>query len=111
MAKQKIVYDSQFAFYRQLLYFYQSAKPAIRKTYTDLTRKYLDYNDTEKNAAAFLRRPQFEALETYVFLKEFLGNRPLREIFDSWINNRGMNLPPIQRLLMPRARSACSMTR
>jgi hypothetical protein len=87
MAKTKQVYDTQFAFYQQLLYFYKSGRQAIRREYTDLTRKYLDFNDKEKNSSAFLRRPQFEALEMYVFLKEFFGNRPLREIFTSWINN------------------------
>jgi hypothetical protein len=85
MAKQK--YDIQFAFYQQLLHFYKSGRQAIRRKYTDLTRKYLDFNDKEKNSSAFLRRPQFEALEMYVFLKEFFGNRPLREIFISWLNN------------------------
>ena len=31
----------------------------------------LDFNNPEKNPKAFLRQPQFEALEIYVFLKEF----------------------------------------
>jgi hypothetical protein len=89
MAKSKQIYDTQFAFYQQLLHFYKSGRQAIRREYTDLTRKYLDFNDREKNSSAFLRRPQFEALEIYVFLKEFFGNRPLQEIFNSWLNNEG----------------------
>ena len=47
----------------------------------ELTRKFLDFNNPEKNPKAFLRQPQFEALETYVFLKEFLGNAKVEEIF------------------------------
>ncbi|MEM7392846.1 MAG: type III restriction endonuclease, partial [Verrucomicrobiota bacterium] len=38
---------------------------------------------------AFLRRPQFEALEMYVFLKEFCENRPLWETFKDWSEKKG----------------------
>jgi hypothetical protein len=44
----------------------------------------LSYNDSEENPKAFLRRPQFEALEMYVFIKEFLDNAHMYEIFDDW---------------------------
>ena len=38
---------------------------------------------------AFLRQPQFEALETYVFLKEFLDNAKVEEIFKAWYERSG----------------------
>jgi hypothetical protein len=43
----------------------------------------LDYNDPS-NARSFLRKPQFEALEIYIFLKEFLENEPVHKIFKDW---------------------------
>ena len=36
----------------------------------------------------FLRKPQFEALEMYVFIKEFMNNAHMYEIFDDWRNQR-----------------------
>jgi len=78
-----------FAFFRFLWQFYQANKGNIRKSYRELTRKFLDFNDPEKNPKAFLRQPQFEALETYVFLKEFLGNAKVEEIFKAWYERSG----------------------
>ena len=63
-----------FAFFRFLWQFHQDNRGKLRQSYRELTRKYLDFNNPEKNPKAFLRQPQVEALETYVFLKEFLGN-------------------------------------
>jgi len=77
-----------FAFYEQLYRYYQVNRRKIRSRYNDLTRKFLAYNDREENPTAFLRRPQFEALEMYVFIKEFLGNAQVYEIFDDWRNKR-----------------------
>ena len=54
-----------------------------------MTRKFLAYNDSEENPHAFLRRPQFEALEMYVFVKEFMGNPQVYQMFDDWRNKRG----------------------
>ena len=48
----------------------------------------LAYNDKKQNPDAFLRTPQFEALEMYVFIKEFMGNKQVYEIFDDWRNKR-----------------------
>jgi hypothetical protein len=73
-----------FAFFRFLWQFYQANRGVIRQSYKELTRKFLDFNNPEKNPKAFLRQPQFEALETYVFLKEFLGNAKVEEIFKAW---------------------------
>lgn len=78
-----------FAFFQFLWQFYQSNRGAIRQNYKELTRKFLDFNNPEKNPKAFLRQPQFEALETYVFLKEFLGNSKVEEIFQQWFEKLG----------------------
>lgn len=78
-----------FAFFRFLWQFHQDNRGAIRSHYKELTRKFLDFNNPEKNPKAFLRQPQFEALETYVFLKEFLGNTKVEEIFKAWYERSG----------------------
>ncbi|MDR1831463.1 MAG: DEAD/DEAH box helicase family protein [Fusobacteriaceae bacterium] len=77
-----------FAFYEQLLMYYKANRRKIRSRYNDLTRKFLAYNDCDENPTAFLRRPQFEALELYVFIKEFLDNAQMFQIFDDWRNKR-----------------------
>lgn len=82
-------YDSNFSFHEQLWYYYTANRGKIRSRYNDLTRKFLAYNDSEENPHAFLRRPQFEALEMYVFVKEFMGNPQVYQMFDDWRNRRG----------------------
>lgn len=82
-------YDSNFSFHEQLWYYYTSNRGKIRSRYNDLTRKFLAYNDSEENPHAFLRRPQFEALEMYVFVKEFMDNPQVYQMFDDWRNKRG----------------------
>jgi hypothetical protein len=77
-----------FAFYEQLKHYYQTNRRKIRSRYNDLTRKFLAYNDREENPTAYLRLPQFEALEMYVFIKEFMGNPQVYEMFDDWRNRR-----------------------
>ena len=81
-------YAEEFAFYQQLKYFYDSNRGKVRSRYNDLTRKFLAYNDKNENPDAFLRLPQFEALEMYVFIKEFMGNPQVYEMFDDWRNRR-----------------------
>ncbi len=78
-----------FAFFQFLWQFYQSNRGTIRTHYKELTRKFLDFNNPDKNPKAFLRQPQFEALETYIFLKEFLGNVKVEEIFQQWFEKQG----------------------
>ncbi|WLA75042.1 DEAD/DEAH box helicase family protein [Bradyrhizobium diazoefficiens] len=78
-----------FAFFHFLWQFYQANRGTIRSHYKELTRKFLDFNNPEKNPKAFLRKPQFEALEIYVFLKEFLGNTKVEEIFQDWFEKKG----------------------
>jgi len=78
-----------FAFFHFLWQFYQSNRGTIRSHYKELTRKFLDFNNPEKNPKAFLRQPQYEALEIYIFLKEFLGNAKVEEIFQAWFEKTG----------------------
>lgn len=80
---------NSFAFFDFLQEFYLNNKGRIRNRYKDLTKKFLDYNDFEKNPHAYLRRPQFEALEMYVFLKEFCGNPQIYDLFDKWFKREG----------------------
>lgn len=79
-----------FAFFNFLRWYYISHKNNIRKTYTLITKKFLDYNDVNVNKNAWLRRPQFEALEMYVFIKEYLDNRTMQEIFNLWKNKESI---------------------
>lgn len=78
-----------FAFFQFLWQFYQINRGTIRQHYKELTRKFLDFNNPDRNPKAFLRQPQFEALEIYVFLKEFLGNAKVEEIFQQWFEKQG----------------------
>jgi hypothetical protein len=82
-------YDEQFAFYEQLRLYYVHNRGKIRSRYNELTKKFLAYNDREVNPTAFLRPPQFEALEMYVFVKEFMDNAHMHEIFDLWRKRKG----------------------
>ena len=83
-------YDESLAFYEGLRWYYLKNKGKIRKNYKRITLKLLDYNDRSVNPEAFLRPPQFEAFEMYVFVKEFLGNEPMYKIFDDWRKRRGV---------------------
>ena len=87
MAKEA---SMEFAFFEFLRSFYLEHKGSIRNRYREITKKYLDYNDREKNPDAFLRQPQFEALEMYVFIKEFMNNQQMHEIFDDWSKRNGV---------------------
>lgn len=87
MAKSKSA-SLNFAFFTHLLDFYQQNRGRIRQHYRDLSKKYLDYNDPS-NARAYLRQPQFEALEMYIFLKEYLNNEPVHQIFREWSDVTG----------------------
>ncbi|MCB2295457.1 DEAD/DEAH box helicase family protein [Clostridium algoriphilum] len=81
-------FDIQFSFFSALRYYYESNRGKIRRNYKDLTRKFLDYNDKITNPNAYLRRPQFEALEMYVFIKEFMNNKQVFTMFDEWRNKQ-----------------------
>lgn len=90
MAKQQQQYSEADAFYKQLWYFYQNHKGTIRRGYKQITKKLLDYNDRAVNPEAFLRPPQFEAFEMYVFVKELMGNEPMYRMFDAWRKREGV---------------------
>lgn len=79
-----------FAFFQALYNFYQANRGRIRKNYRQLTKQILDFNDPELRSDAYLRRPQFEALEIYVFLKEFGGNRHVHQLFRDWAKTEGL---------------------
>lgn len=81
-------FDLNFSFNEQLWYYYSMNRGKIRSRYNDLTRKFLAYNDSTENSHAFLRKPQFEALEMYVFVKEFMNNKQVYEMFDDWRHRR-----------------------
>jgi len=67
--------DLGFAFFGPLRDFYLENRRHVRSLYKDLSKKFLDFNDPKENNA-FLREPQFEALEMYIFLKSFATTRP-----------------------------------
>ena len=69
-------------FYELLRKFYVENRGLIRKKYHVLSKKFLDHNDPSLNG--WLRVPQFEALEMYVFLKEFCENQQLALVFENW---------------------------
>ena len=85
----KVNLNEDFAFYEQLKHFYARNQRKIRSHYNDLTRNFLAYNDASENPDAFLRGPQFEALEIYVFIKEFMNNAQVADMFDAWRNREG----------------------
>jgi hypothetical protein len=85
MAKKNKV---ELPFYKYLWNFYSANKSEIKKEYTVLTRRILAHANPE-NPGAFLRKPQYEAFEIYVFLKEYLGNPKLFDLFNDWRHNQG----------------------
>lgn len=72
-----------FPFHQHLRLFYDQNEGAIKRRYHKISLKFLDFNDPD-NGTSFLRRPQFEALEMYIFLKEFGDNRHLAQLFKDW---------------------------
>ena len=75
-------FDLNFAFFTYLRIFYNENRGHIRRHFRDLSKKFLDFNDPA--SGAFMWQPQFEALEMYIFLKEYLNNRHVHEIFTDW---------------------------
>ena len=74
--KKQAAVSLDFAFFNSLTNFQRVNRGALRRRYRDLTKKFLDFNDPgEDESEAYLRRPQFEALETYVFLKGVADKR------------------------------------
>ena len=79
----------EFAFFNVLWEFYSVNRGTIRSHHKELSLKFLDFNNPEKNPNAFLRKPQFEALEVYVFLKEFMDNSKVEQVFQDWFEKKG----------------------
>lgn len=90
MAKAKKTVRQDFAFFQALLKFYSDNRGRIRQSYKQLTKQILDFNDPVLRTDAYLRKPQFEALEIYVFLKEFGDNTHVHQLFHQWARNEGM---------------------
>jgi type III restriction enzyme len=86
MAKK--IKEIEFPFYTYLSLFYKQERQKIVSSYKQLTKKFLSFNDP-RNGTAYLRLPQFEALEMYVFLKEFCDNKHLHSIFEDWYYRNG----------------------
>ena len=86
--KKAIEAELEHPFFEYLWSFYRANRSQIRSSYKDLTKRLLDFNDPE-DARRFLRDPQYQAFEMYVFLKEYLDNPRLSELLDDWRNNRG----------------------
>ena len=84
MAKKKKD-NIEFPFYVYLKAFYDQERKKILSSYNTLSRKFINFNDPD-NPTAFLRKPQFEALEMYIFIKEFCNNKHLHQIFEDWYN-------------------------
>ena len=83
MAKRIKQQNVDFPFYTYLNLFLAQERKKVYSHFQPLTRKFLNFNNPE-NPNAFLRKPQFEALEMYIFLKEFCDNKFLFEIFQEW---------------------------
>lgn len=83
MAKRSKQIEVEFPFYVYLKLFYEQERKKIIGSYKQLTKKFLSFNDPSEGTA-YLRKPQFEALEMYVFLKEFCDNKHLHSIFEEW---------------------------
>ena len=75
-----------FPFYQYLQLFVNQEHKRIYAAFKPLSKKFLNYNNPKENSKAYLRVPQFEALEMYVFLKEFCDNAKLWQIFEQWYN-------------------------
>ena len=82
-------------FHHELWLWYETHRREIRANYGGLTQKFLDYNaPIDPKAPRFLREPQSQALEMYVFLKERMVTRdsgkrpvdplPVHDIFQRW---------------------------
>lgn len=61
MARKERQIDIDFAFFTYLRIFYTENLGRIRNRFRDLSKKFIDFNNP--GVGAFLREPQFEALE------------------------------------------------
>lgn len=89
MAKKRKTATIDFPFYQYLQLFVRSEHKKVYAAFKPLSKKFLNFNNPKENAKAYLRVPQFEALEMYVFLKEFCENEKLWQIFNEWYAKTG----------------------
>ena len=89
MAKKRKTATIDFPFYQYLQLFVRSEHKKVYAAFKPLSKKFLNFNNPKENAKAYLRVPQFEALEIYVFLKEFCENEKLWQIFNEWYAKTG----------------------
>lgn len=89
MAMKRKTATIDFPFYQYLQLFVKTEHKKIYAAFKPLSKKFLNFNNPKENAKAYLRVPQFEALEMYVFLKEFCGNEKLWQIFNEWYAKTG----------------------
>ena len=82
MADNRSLNNLDFTFFKYLLQFYKRNQKQIKGHYQLISNKFLDFNED-----GFLRTPQFEALEIYIFLKEFMNNAPVHKIFEQWYSD------------------------
>lgn len=75
-----------FNFFTALTFFMKSRKLKLRSKYKNISKQFLYFN--EENG--FLRAPQLEALEMYIFIKELLDNKDVSDIFEEWANRGGI---------------------
>lgn len=87
--KKSIQEDVSFAFFDYIRVFLKNEHKRVYKSFDAVSRKFLNFNNPSANTKAFLRLPQFEALETYIFLKEFCQNQKLWQIFEEWYEKKG----------------------
>lgn len=89
MAKKRKTATIDFPFYQYLQLFVRMEHKRVYAAFKPLSKKFLNFNNPKENAKAYLRVPQFEALEMYVFLKEFCENEKLWQIFNEWYAKTG----------------------
>jgi type III restriction enzyme len=87
MAKKKTSQQIDFPFYEYLQLFLNQERKKIHASFTQLSKKFLAFNNPE-NPTSYLRKPQYEAIEMYVFLKEYCNNKYLFEIFEDWFKKQ-----------------------
>jgi type III restriction enzyme len=75
--------EIDFPFYLYLRLFIEQERKKVYASFSPLAKKFLNFNSPD-NPNSYLRKPQFEALEMYVFLKEFCSNKFLYQIFEDW---------------------------
>lgn len=75
-----------FNFFITLTQFYRNRRLKLRSKYKSISKQFLNFNEE----SGYLRTPQLEALEMYIFIKELLDNKNVANIFEEWANYRGI---------------------